>query len=275
MAGPGMRLETWFDSNIGRVRKANQDTVGCFPAEALFIVADGMGGHAEGEVASRLATEMIHAQLAGASTVPAADAKPAGLGRFLPSTLRRRSTGGVGAVDRLRLAIEAANRRVFDEGQVREHGQQGSMGTTVVVLRCDLLQERVSWAYVGDSRLYRVRAGRLMLLTADHTLYGEAYRDEDEIPSDLPHINRLQRAVGAQRDVEVSTGADTLRDGDLFLLCSDGVSGMIEPTQLEAEMTSGRGVAEIGKALIAMALEAGGKDNASALLVRVSAADVA
>jgi protein phosphatase len=142
------------------------------------------------------------------------------------------------------------------------------MGTTVVVLRCLLPESRVHWAYVGDSRLYRVRSGHLALLTADHTLYGEAYREEDEIPSDLPHTNRLVRAVGIRPDVEVSTGSDTLQSEDLFLLCSDGVSGMVGASDLEAEMTSGGTLADIGQALIRRALDAGGKDNASALLIR-------
>jgi protein phosphatase len=271
-----MRIETWFDSNVGLIRKSNQDTVGCFPEEALFIVADGMGGHAEGEVASQLATAVIRAQLAEDPTVPAVAATASGLTRFFSSALRwRLKRSGTGDGDRLRLAIEAANRRVFDEGQARGQTQQGSMGTTVVVLRCALAQERVFWAYVGDSRLYRARAGQLMLLTADHTLYGEPYREEVEIPFDLPHTNRLVRAVGVQREVEVSTGADSLQAGDLFLLCSDGVSGMVGAAEIAAAMTSERSVAEIGERLISMALEAGGKDNASALLVRVITSPVA
>lgn len=272
MSAPSMELETWFDSNIGRVRKSNQDTVGCFPELALFIVADGMGGHAEGEVASRLATEVIHDRFASAAPSPAPVAKFTGIARLLEWAFGRGShqeRGDDRDANRLRLAIEAANRHVFDEGQRRQPAHAASMGTTVVTLQCSLPLERAHWAYVGDSRLYRVRDRRLVLLTADHTLYGEAYRDQDEIPSDLPHTNRLVRAVGVGHEVEVSTGGDRLQSGDLFLLCSDGVSGMIGPEEIEAEMTSGRGIAEIGETLISKALDAGGKDNASALLVRV------
>lgn len=265
-----MHIETWFDSNIGRVRKSNQDTVGCFPAASLFIVADGMGGRSEGEVASQLATEVVHGHFANPPAA-AAVAPTKGLARLFNLG---RGGGHVEAdhreSERLRLAIEAANRRVFEEGQAREPAARGSMGTTVVVLHCVLTEKRAHWAYVGDSRLYRVRDRRLMLLTADHTLYGEAYREEDEIPSDLPHTNRLVRAVGIRAEVEVSTGADALLTGDLFLLCSDGISGMVGAAEIEAEMISGRGLSEIGNALITRAMEAGGKDNASVLLVKVS-----
>ena len=270
MSGVDMELETWFDSNIGRVRTSNQDTVGCFPEVSLFIVADGMGGHAEGEVASRLATEVIRARLGADPPVTPAP-RPKWFTRFFKLS-RRSRTGDNADANHLRLAVEAANRRVFDEGQVREH-EGGSMGTTVVALQCFLPRARASWAYVGDSRLYRARGGRLTLLTADHTLYGEPYRQGNEIPSDLPHTNRLMRAVGAQNEVEVSTGADDLEAGDLFLLCSDGVSGMVGAEAIEAEMTSRRSLAEIGATLIAKALDAGGKDNASVVLVRVRDGD--
>lgn len=267
-----MEIQAWFDSNIGLVRKSNQDTVGCYPEIALFIVADGMGGHADGEVASRLATDVIRGHF---SSPPSPDPapRPALLSRFFPFGRRRVPQPGAESEGaRLQAAIEEANRRVFEEGRTRAQGRQIAMGTTVVALRCALVQRRAYWAYVGDSRLYRARNGHLTLLTADHTLYGEPYREEAEIPSDLPHTNRLVRAVGIQPDVEVSTGSDALVAGDLFLLCSDGVSGMIGAQEIEAEMTSGRSLHEIGSALIERALRAGGKDNASALLVKVSPA---
>jgi protein phosphatase len=264
-----MHIETWSDSNIGLVRKTNQDTVGCFPEASLFVVADGMGGRSDGEVASRLATEVIHSHFPAEQPPAPEPEKPSAFARLLSFGRAARHAVADGDARRLRLAIEAANRRVYDEGQAREATQQGAMGTTVIALRCLLPQSRAHWAYVGDSRLYRMRGGRLALLTADHTLYGEAFREEDEIPSDLPHTNRLVRAVGIRPEVEVSTGSDTLEIDDLFLLCSDGVSGMVPAGDLETEMTSGRSLEEIGPALIRRALDGGGKDNASALLIRV------
>lgn len=266
-----MNIETWFESNIGRVRKSNQDTVGCFPDESLFIVADGMGGRSGGEIASRLATDVIHSHFVTPDTEPKAE-KAGGLTRLFGfGRGSKQAAASDGDLRRLQHAIEAANRRVYDEGHAGEASEQGTMGTTVVALRCLLRESRVHWAYVGDSRLYRVRAGHLALLTADHTLYGEAYREEEEIPSDLPHTNRLVRAVGIRPAVDVSTGSDALQSGDLFLLCSDGISGMVTAGDLEAELTSEGSLAEIGRRLIGRALDAGGKDNASALLVRICA----
>src|SRR5690606_33389413 len=98
------------------------------------------------------------------------------------------------------------------------------IGATIVVLRVFPEQGRALWAHVGDSRLYRVRDGKLALLTADHTLAGAAYRDRTTVPLDLPHTNMLVQALGVAPDVEPSLGADDVRPGDLFLLCSDGVS---------------------------------------------------
>ena len=114
-----------------------------------------------------------------------------------------------------------------------------------------------------------MRAGELTLLTADHTMFGEAFWDHDRVPSDLPHTNRLVRAVGIEPTVDVARGEDELRAGDLFLLCSDGVSGMVAPADLRELLLGGRSLPDTGAALIRLALAAGGRDNASAILVRV------
>ena len=168
-------------------------------------------------------------------------------------------------------AIELANERIFEAGHTGDGAPaQGAMGTTVVVLDCVLDDGRTYWAYVGDSRLYRVRDGDLALLTADHTLLGEAFWNQAKIPSDLPHTNRLMRALGITPTVEVSVGSDATQPGDLFLLCSDGVSGMIKPSDFLDELGRDQPLDQAGSALIQKALDAGGKDNASLLLVRVT-----
>jgi protein phosphatase len=142
------------------------------------------------------------------------------------------------------------------------------MGTTVVALAFAIEERRVDWAYVGDSRLYRVRNRELVLLTADHTMIGEAFWDQEKIPSDLPHTNRLIRALGIGPTVEVATGSETVEANDLFLLCSDGVSGMMKPAVLLDQLVANEDLQQAGTALIQQALDGGGKDNASALLVR-------
>jgi serine/threonine protein phosphatase PrpC len=262
-----MRLDAWGDSNIGLVRKNNQDSVGCFPEQALFVVADGMGGRSEGEVASRLAVDTLRESLSGE--------EPRGeRGRSWRRLLGMQPAEPAGASNGalLRTAIELANKRIFDAGQQQtsdETALRGTMGTTVVALLCDLAGRQAYWAHVGDSRLYRVRDGAVALLTADHTVYGEAFWRAPSVPRELPHTNRLVRALGIGPDVDVATGADALAAGDLYCLCSDGVSGMVKPDALAAQLLGGGALEEIGRALIAAALEGGGKDNASVLLVRV------
>ncbi|MGH7790080.1 MAG: PP2C family protein-serine/threonine phosphatase [Candidatus Binatia bacterium] len=250
------------------VRKANQDALGCFPELGLFVVADGMGGRSEGEVASRLAVESIHAAMAPELGAAAEDATepPAERGGFWRSLRGTRSAADPGPD--LEGAVGLANRRVHEAGHSQPASPRGSMGTTVVVLVCVPQRQRAYWAHVGDSRLYRVRDGELALLTADHTMFGEEFWGQGRVPPDLPHTNRLVRAVGIEPTVRATCGADALQPGDLFLLCSDGVSGMVTPDELRQQLLDGQPLKETGEALIRLALAAGGRDNASAILVR-------
>jgi protein phosphatase len=242
-----MTLESWADSHIGLVRKSNQDAVGCFPELGLFLVADGMGGRSEGEVASQLTVDTIR-EVIGPELVENATVEP-------------------GA--NLAGAVALANRRVYDLGRSRTESPRGSLGTTVVALVCAPTRRRAYWAHVGDSRLYRVRGRGVTLLTADHTMFGEAFWDQESAPFDLPHTNRLVRAVGIDPTVEVSRGQDELRAGDLYLFCSYVFSGWGTPYFLRDRLRAERPVAEIGAGLVELALAAGGRDNASVILVRV------
>jgi protein phosphatase len=271
---PKMKLEFWSDSNIGLIRKSNQDAVGCFPEISLFVVADGMGGRAEGEIASRMAVEVIHESLARdsgtgrAATGAGPDQTRGGFWRSLFGG-RPAAGGKVQRVNGLRAAVELANLKIFEAGRRQnQETNQPPMGTTVVALAFTLEEPSVHWAYVGDSRLYRVRNRDLVLLTADHTMIGEAFWDQERIPSDLPHTNRLIRALGIGPTVEVSTGSEPVELNDLFLLCSDGVSGMMKPDVLLQQLMASQDLEQAGAALIQQALDGGGKDNASALLVR-------
>lgn len=240
-----MRLECYARTETGSVRPTNQDAVGCFPDLGLFAVADGMGGHESGEVASKLAIESLH-------------------GSFVASKERSQPA-------RLLKAVGESNQAIFDAG--RQDGRVSSrpMGTTVVAMSLHLSPKRIAWAYVGDSRLYRFRKGQLSLLTADHTRFGGKYAKSDAIPLDLPHTNELLAALGIEADVQPGAGSDTWHNGDVYLLCSDGISGMIAPEQIETELSQSVSVDEIGAGLVARALEAGGSDNASVVLVRASA----
>lgn len=271
-----MRLESWYESHVGKVRKTNQDWVGSFPELKLFVVADGMGGREGGEIASRMAVDTLHESLAAAHAQAATRVSGRSSGDFLRNLFGVRKDDAAAAealLPVLREAVELANARIYAAGQERvEETGAASMGTTIVALLCPVEARRVVWAHVGDSRLYLFRGGQLTLLTADHTVFGEAFRDAAEIPSSLPHTNRLIRALGIQPHVAVSSGMRAVEPGDLFLLCSDGVSGMVEPEGIRQELAAARPPQESLKALIEKALDAGGKDNASALLVRVSEA---
>ena len=260
-----MRVESWSESHVGLVRKSNEDSLGCF-SEALFVVADGMGGHSAGEVASRLAVEAIR------------DALPSqGLGRTsqwlsrLPKLLRPTRSDRVTRTEAaLRGALEMANRRIVETAQQDPHmPPERSMGSTAVALLMGLQEQRAYWAHVGDSRLYRLREGSLRLLTADHTVFGARYRDGKDIPLDLPHTNVLEQALGPQEQVEVRVASDHLNANDCFLLCSDGVSGLLDGHFMEQLLARSATLAEASKQLIQAVLDAGAKDNASLILVRV------
>ena len=260
-----MRLETWAHSEIGLVRKSNQDALGVFPDLGLFILADGMGGHARGEVASRMAVEAIHASL---REIHAGNPEPS-LGTRM-ARLIGHSPEPQSIEARLRTALDRANRVIVAAGaQGTGDPAERSMGSTAVVLMVAAQERRASWAHVGDSRLYRMRGGELELLTADHTLPGDRYRSESIIPTNLQHTNVLLQALGTQPDVEVAVGAADIEPGDLFLLCSDGVSGMVSPAFIESCLRNPPSLAAAGQQLIRGALDGGGRDNATLILVRV------
>jgi protein phosphatase len=266
-----MRLAHWSHSDIGLVRKSNQDSLGCFPELGLFLVADGMGGRSEGEVASRLTVEAMHEVMT--SELSQQDGKPPLPVRERLSFWRillglRPPPAPPEKAPSLESAVAIANQRVYETGHSHPESPRGSMGTTVVALLCLPARGRAYWAHVGDSRLYRVRNGELALLTADHTLFGEAHWDQPSAPVDLPHTNRLMRAVGIEPAVSVASASDELRPGDLFLLCSDGVSGFIPPPELSEQLLTATDLAQTGASLIRLAMAGGGRDNATAVLVR-------
>jgi serine/threonine protein phosphatase PrpC/predicted nucleic acid-binding protein len=239
----GMTLDTWCCSDVGLVRSSNQDAFECLPEGRLFMVADGMGGHADGDVASRIAVETIRDVLA---------ADPGKLGS---------------ESDSLKRAVLAADARI----RASSGGRVGTaaMGTTVVVLKLSADMRQAHWAHVGDSRLYRLRGALLELLTADHTEFGEAYRRTRPIPLDLPHTNQLLEVLGVGPPPKVGHGADAVQPGDLFLLCSDGLSGCVPPRSLQSELGLSRSLEATGTALLALSCAAGAPDNVTIVLLRI------
>ena len=210
----------------------------------LTIVADGMGGHASGEVASRMAVDLIS--------------------EIYYSEDRR------AAPDALRLAIEQANSSIYHSSAT--DGRYAGMGTTVIAL---VLQNgRAFSAHVGDSRLYRMRGQRLEMLTLDHSEVMEMVRKgiiSMEQARNHDDRNVILRAVGTQPVVEVEVSEPfPVEVGDLFLLCSDGLSDMLEDAEIESILRSEPDVYRVCENLIDAAKQRGGHDNITAGVVRVS-----
>ena len=214
----------------------------------LTIVADGMGGHASGEVASQMAVELI-------------------------SEYYYADTGG-DVADALKAAIEAANSKIFEASASDE--KYFGMGTTLVALV--VLDNTAISAHVGDSRLYRMREGDLELMTTDHSQVMEMVRHgiiSLEQARDHDEKNVILRAVGTQEHVEVEVSQPFQVDiGDTFLLCSDGLSDMVDDPTIESIMRSEPDIHVQGELLIAAAKENGGHDNITVGIVKIDVSGV-
>lgn len=244
-----MKWDSFALSDIGRVRKSNQDAVGSFPEIGLFLLADGMGGLDLGDRASRLTIETI------------------------AEHWRRSLDAATSASTELMVrAIDLANERIREEAALESSRRRGSvrLGTTLVALWLENVSASAHWMHLGDSRLYRVRGGLLELLTTDHTLVGAALPREERVPLDLPHTNLLTHALGLNESAPAVGGKATLAPGDTFLLCSDGVSGALEAQELLTRLESPDTTEIIARGLIESALVRDGEDNASVVVVRAS-----
>lgn len=247
-----MRIRYAAKTDPGLKRNHNEDYFSLIEDEQLFLVADGMGGHASGEVASKMAADVIR-EFFGRSKDDDAT-WPYKMDRQL-SYLE----------NRLVVGIKMANQRIFDAA-AKDLRLKG-MGTTVVIGQ--ISGDKFYVAHVGDSRCYRIRGDSVHQLTRDHSLL-EDYKDArpDMSPEEqkkFPHKNVITRALGMRETVQVDVMSDDIQDGDVFLLCSDGLSGMLDDKKLgEAVRTAGdleKGVTT----LIEAANKAGGSDNITVL----------
>jgi len=254
-AAPPVRAEAATDT--GRVRGHNEDFFLLALEAHLYLLADGMGGHNAGEVASRLALEAARDAFQAASRSAAAPSPDA-----TPSPLPP-------AAHHLRTALKAANTRVLEESRAARERQ--GMGTTVVAL-C-LASGKAAIAHMGDSRVYRLRGGDFEQLTDDHSLVQEQVRmgllSQAQAQSS-PHKNVITRACGIREGVEPDLRVETLQAGDIFLLCSDGLSNLVEDQEMARILESRRSdLATACSDLIAAANSAGGDDNITVVAVAV------
>ncbi len=221
------------------------------PDRGIFVVADGMGGHAAGEVASEMAVRFVARELGSL-----------------------KGLGDDQVADRMRNAIRAANGAIFQR-TLTEHDKRG-MGTTVTALV--LYETRFLIGQVGDSRAYLHRDGKLIQLTKDHSYVQEqvdaGYLTPEQARSH-PYSNVITRCVGANSDVMPDIYLGTVKSEDLFLLASDGLTGMLEDLELAEQLAGERMPQERVDALITEANRHGGLDNITAIIVRIDSVDAA
>jgi protein phosphatase len=248
-------LTSFGATDVGRARDSNEDAVLARDDLALYVVADGAGGHASGEVASRLAVRSME-NFFGA-TVRAAHERPE-FDRFgIPSAARRLSQ-----------AILKANRDVVEiaHSSTPHHG----MGTTVVAAFFSARSGLLHVANVGDSRCYRLRGGHLELMTQDHSLVTDVIEQRPDLADDvldrLPK-NLVTRALGMNAQLRVSLRSHPVVAGDKYLLCSDGLSNMVSAEEIADTLDLGEPPEQLVQRFIAMANAAGGEDNIAALVI--------
>ncbi|HWK09718.1 MAG TPA: protein phosphatase 2C domain-containing protein [Vicinamibacterales bacterium] len=241
-------------SDAGPIRKINEDSFLSDPALRLFIVADGLGGHSAGEVASNLAVETI----AGFIRRTEDDSElswPYGIEPAL-------SFSG----NLLRTAVHLANRRVFRAAE--KHDEYTGMGTTVVAAL--IAGSRLAVAHAGDSRLYLLANGELKQMTRDDTWAATvlaAQGDGKGVPPPRSMKHVLTNVIGAREQADVHLGEYDLSPGDMILLCSDGLHGALDDAALGEMMSSGA-PADIASRMVDGALARGAKDNVTAVVVR-------
>ena len=230
-----MRIRYAAKTDVGMKRTHNEDYFSLLEEDQLFLVADGMGGHASGEVASKMATESIQ--------------------EFYVE-------------NRLVVGVKVANQRIF-EAALKDLRLKG-MGTTIV--GGQIVGDKLYIAHVGDSRCYRVRGGAIEQMTRDHSLL-EEYKDakpgmSDEEQRKFPHKNVITRALGMRETVQVDIHAQEIQDGDVFVFCSDGLSGMVEDHTIASVVKATPDLEQAVSQLVEAANQAGGTDNVTVLALQ-------
>lgn len=244
-------------TDVGRQRRHNEDHILVRPEVGLYVVADGMGGHNAGNVASALVTTSIDNFFLATETDPLPEPKA-------------EDSGLSDGARRIALAVRKANRDIFEISST--HQQHHGMGSTVVAAYIPPNGDEVHVAHVGDSRCYRLRDGQIKQLTRDHSLINDALDIKPDLtPADLARLpkNIITRALGMKDLVKVDIRTEKVRPGDMFLLCSDGLSGMVPDPDLGDVLGMSEQVEDACEVLVAMANDAGGTDNISAVVVRV------
>ncbi len=245
----GLKIAIYGISDVGMSREHNEDSISWDNELALVMLADGMGGHNAGEVASEMAVTSIRDALLDVLT---------------PEMI---ATGVIKCPDAVRESVVYANEEIYEQAQTRI--ECSGMGTTVVL--CLFHEDRITYANVGDSRIYRVRNGELHQITQDHSLVQEmvdnGYLSEDEAMISTSR-NLITRALGISPEVEVDVATEELDVEDIYLLCSDGLTDMVSDVDIQTIINEcASDMDHCLKQLVSQANEAGGSDNISIILV--------
>jgi PPM family protein phosphatase len=244
-------------TDVGRRRDHNEDQILIADELGVYAVADGMGGHQAGDVASAVTAAALEEFFWSEAGVDPSIANIEGL----PEGARRLVAG-----------VHHCNDEVFSRSG--RSANQGGMGSTIVAIYVSPDEGLVHIAHVGDSRCYRVRGSEIELLTEDHSMINEALRLNPDLSEDILRqlpTNVVTRALGTKESVRPDVRSEPMCEGDVYLLCSDGLSGeMTDEEMLAVVFEAGDNLEQASELLVAMANEAGGRDNISALVVRIA-----
>ena len=238
-----MNLSAAALTDVGLRRRVNEDRYALAADLGLYLVADGMGGHTAGQLASELAAEAA------------------------VNTLRTLIDASASLTEKLRYSVSAANREILSAAQAKP--ELAGMGTTLVALLAG--PDRIALAHVGDSRAYLVRGGRIRQLTDDHSLVAELVRRQEisaHAARGHPHRHVLTRALGVRRSVEADLAELTPAVNDTFVLCSDGLTTHVQDDEIAATVLSAADLESACDRLVDLANARGGEDNITVLLVR-------
>lgn len=251
-----MQIDAFGLSDVGRQRQHNEDTFLIQQDAKLFLVADGMGGHAAGEIASKIAVDSVREFIQ--QTEEEEGTWPHGYDDHLSRT-----------TNRLVAALRIANGRVIEA--MKQDARLRGMGTTIVASLLD--GEMLSLAHVGDSRAYLIRNGEMARVTNDHSWVYEQVQAgmiSEEEAERHPFRNVITRALGGAATVMPDAREVDLRAGDAVLLCSDGLTGMVPETEILRIVVEAPDAATACRRLIDTANQRGGNDNITAVLVRIA-----
>lgn len=271
-----MRITSCGITDVGLKRGHNEDNYLINEELNLFVVADGMGGHAGGEYASAIAVNTVEEIVTSLdpALAPTVSVEETSAQEDAPTDVEALDEVTEELPDTVELtrhklvhAIRLAGRRIFEKA--KEQPEYHGMGTTAVVVLVEGVHAFV--AHVGDSRVYLVRDGTIEQLTEDHSLVAEKIRHGLLTPEEARSHrmrNVITRSLGYQEDVDVDITVRRVRPGDHFLLCSDGLSGHVDDHEI-AELVSRLSPREAARALVELACDRGGEDNITAIVARV------